>query len=117
MAAKSPSAHLLLAFVEALVRAALHGRLRAIVEIVNRIEGRVANEFEAQPVDDGPAAAARRLMIKLVTDALKETGRTKRRHPRLPRPVPRWKGLPPALRDSPEGAAPGVVSPTQRLDL
>ncbi len=75
MAAKSPSAHPLLAFAEALVRAALNGRLRAFVEIANRIEGHVANEFETQPVDDGPAAAARRLMIEMVSVALKKTGR------------------------------------------
>jgi hypothetical protein len=75
LAAKSPSAHPLLAFAEALIRAALNGRLRAIVEIANRIEGRVTNEFVTQHLDDGPAAAARRLMIELVTDALKKTGR------------------------------------------
>ena len=75
IAAKSPSAHPLLAFAEALVRAALHGRLRAIVEIADRIEGRVANEFEAQPFDDGPAAAARRLMIEMVSATLKKSDR------------------------------------------
>lgn len=75
IAAKSPSAHLLLAFAEALVRAALHGRLRAIVEIADRIEGRVTNEFEAQPFDDGPAATARRLMIEMVSAMLRKSGR------------------------------------------
>jgi hypothetical protein len=75
LAAKSPSSHPLLAFAEALVRAALNGRLRAFVEIANRIEGRVANEFETQPVDDAPAAAARRMMIEMVAAALKKTGR------------------------------------------
>jgi hypothetical protein len=71
--AKSPSAHPLLAFAEALVRAALHGRLRAIVEIANRIEGRVANEFEAQPFDDGPAARTRGLMIEMASATLKKS--------------------------------------------
>jgi hypothetical protein len=73
--AKSPSAHPLLAFAEALVRAALRGRLRAIVEIADRIEGRVANEFEAQPFDDGPAARTRRLMIEMVSATLKKPDR------------------------------------------
>ncbi len=85
MAAKSPSAHPLLAFAEELVRAALSGRLRAFDEIANRIEGRVANAFETQPVDDSQAAAARRLMIEKVSVALEKTGRAKRRGPRSPR--------------------------------
>jgi hypothetical protein len=75
LAAKTPSPHPLLAFAHALVRAALHGRLRAIVQIADRIEGRVSNEFEAQPFDDGPAAAARRLMIEMVSATLKKSDR------------------------------------------
>jgi hypothetical protein len=53
LVANSPSAHPLLAFAEALVRAALNGHRRAFDQIANRIEGRVASRvFETQPVDD-----------------------------------------------------------------
>ena len=77
MVAKPSSAHPLLAFAETLVRAALDGSPRAFDQIANRIEGRMANRaFETQPIDDGPAAAARRLMIEMVSAALKEVART-----------------------------------------
>jgi hypothetical protein len=73
---KSRSAHPLLAFAEALIRAALNGHRRAFDQIANRIEGRVANRlFETQPIDDGPAAAARRLMIEMVCGVQKKPRR------------------------------------------
>ena len=76
LVANSPSAHPLLAFAEALVRAALNGHRRAFDQIANRIEGRVANNiFETQPIADDPAAEARRLMIEMVLATLKGSGR------------------------------------------
>ena len=74
MVAKPSSAHPLLAFAETLVRAALDGSPRAFDQIANRIEGRVGKVFETRPIEDGPAAAARRLTIEMLSVALRESG-------------------------------------------
>jgi len=74
IAAKESSAHPLLAFAEVLVRAALDGHRRAFDQIANRIEGRVGKVFETRPIEDGPAAAARRLTIEMLSVALRESG-------------------------------------------